>query len=1010
MNLDLAAFRRFFEEARGVPPFAWQERLVEHVLREGAWPRAIAAPTGTGKTSVVHVHAFLNAVAQETGLRVPRRLVMTVNRRSLADEHAREAEELARHLEQAPQGSVSEQVAARLRGRAASGGKERPPLLVYTVRGGMPIVRDWRESPSACAVLCMTPDMWGSRALFRGYGTSRWARPVEAGLLVRDTVLVVDEAHLNRQLVETARRIAYLDGLATEDIGVPALQVVETTATPDSDAGAVSVALPHDLDHPTSGAVLRARLEKRKPLRVKRLDIKRAQAEKLAEAFAAELLELEASTRHLDERGPSDQPEPISPVGCVVNTVDLARHVVQALRSRPEVAEGDVALVVGGLAPLAAKEILAAAMPGGEGARGPRPRFLVGTQALEVGLDFDVRALVTELAPGSALAQRFGRLNRKGHRDEGPAVVIAPDYDPKDPQVPYALEDLDLALGWVTQLEAMEDGAAVKAVLACPPPPETPQRELFQRLEWPDVSRLARTSEDLAVAETRLPDHVEDLTLWLRDAFDEQAEASAVVRDLLPTDTTAAVKAASLLPPLDLETYRSSLRRVRRLAQELAAAHEAPVLVYRAGTAVALDSPTDLRAGDTLIIERWRAQKVHHNANAAFVWGVHVKELPDLYEEALRAALERGGEAEGYWHLRLAKHGEPDGADGDDTDGPLATAWEGLLEELKRYGSFAEAVSAASDGDEEETAIEPTGDTGKELLDALGRLLDALASPQVEDEPAQPTRSGTLFGSRALGALPLGTEEAEPPAFSLDVVVNAEGTEHFVFVRARPIQQGEEAASEQSVRTVFLDDHQSSVAARAADLARAVGVAPGVADAIRLAAELHDAGKAHPRFQRYLRRGRWGNRPLAKSRHPFDPVWHSRYGLAGWRHEQLSAAVAWSRAGELEDPELVAWLVGTSHGRGRAAFDMDNAALFLKGTAPSGATPAQVEAARLADRDATEMPPELTAASDAAESLFDEGLWEEWCERLSRRLGPWGLAYLEALLRAADHTVSAEGR
>jgi CRISPR-associated endonuclease/helicase Cas3 len=67
VTLNVDAFEVFFEEVHGYRPFAWQKRLVEHVLGERAWPESIAAPTGTGKTSVIDVHAFVNAAAQASG-------------------------------------------------------------------------------------------------------------------------------------------------------------------------------------------------------------------------------------------------------------------------------------------------------------------------------------------------------------------------------------------------------------------------------------------------------------------------------------------------------------------------------------------------------------------------------------------------------------------------------------------------------------------------------------------------------------------------------------------------------------------------------------------------------------------------------------------------------------------------------------------------------------------------------------------------------------------------------
>ncbi len=47
--------------------------------------------------------------------------------------------------------------------------------------------------------------------------------------------------------------------------------------------------------------------------------------------------------------------------------------------------------------------------------KGIRPFILVATQVIEVSLDISCDVMYTELAPGDALGQRGGRLNRKGH-------------------------------------------------------------------------------------------------------------------------------------------------------------------------------------------------------------------------------------------------------------------------------------------------------------------------------------------------------------------------------------------------------------------------------------------------------------------------------------------------------------------------------------------------------------------------------------------------------------------
>src|SRR5690606_7154952 len=55
---------------------------------------------------------------------------------------------------------------------------------------------DWRRDPSRTAIIVGTVYMIGSRLLFSGYGCSFRSKPLHAGLLGQDALLVHDEAHL----------------------------------------------------------------------------------------------------------------------------------------------------------------------------------------------------------------------------------------------------------------------------------------------------------------------------------------------------------------------------------------------------------------------------------------------------------------------------------------------------------------------------------------------------------------------------------------------------------------------------------------------------------------------------------------------------------------------------------------------------------------------------------------------------------------------------------------------
>ena len=142
----------------------------------------------------------------------------------------------------------------------------------------------------------------------------------------------------------------------------------------------------------------------------------------------------------------------------------------------------------------------------------------------------------------------------------------------------------------------------------------------------------------------------------------------------------------------------------------------------------------------------------------------------------------------------------------------------------------------------------------------------------------------------------------------------------------RPVTEDEEA-SHTSDQPITLDDHTADVVARVARFTEALGITEHLAGDLRIAAELHDAGKADKRFQLLLAGGDWWNRPdgrvLAKSGRPSLRGAWERVGLPrGWRHEARSVRLASAdlRFEAAHDPYLVLWLIGSHHGHGRPFF------------------------------------------------------------------------------------------
>ncbi len=132
----------------------------------------------------------------------PRRLVYVVNRRTVVDQATREAEKMRDALDTKPELHA---VANALRSLGA-----RPsdaPLAISTLRGQFADNAEWRNDPARPAVIVGTVDMIGSRLLFAGYGCGFKSRPLHAGFLGQDTLLVHDEAHLEPAFQELITKI-----------------------------------------------------------------------------------------------------------------------------------------------------------------------------------------------------------------------------------------------------------------------------------------------------------------------------------------------------------------------------------------------------------------------------------------------------------------------------------------------------------------------------------------------------------------------------------------------------------------------------------------------------------------------------------------------------------------------------------------------------------------------------------------------------------------------------------
>ena len=558
-------FGDFFASLNGgYAPFSWQEEVLDHICEHGVWPERINAPTGSGKSSVVDIHLFANALAAVGAApRVPRRLCVTVGRRALVDSQADRAREkildrMGKALaNESDESDILRRVAEALQSFQTRNDEEgRAPFEVGHIRGELSNRALPVTDISACAIIAATPDMYGSRALFRGYGSTKAARPRETALLTMDTVMVLDEAHMNRQLLHTTQRIAELQKREV-NLGVPTLQVVETTATPSTeDSGSTTLGVDIEaLDKPNDEE-LHKRVYSHKELMLHPIDKWDGKPGNRAVVDAA----VGAIKEFLAHREAGGGAEEAHTIGCIVNHVRTAISIKEALAKDKVLGKDEVQLLVGRMRPYDLKKL----HPDLFTTEGDKSvKVVVATQTLEVGIDVDFADLVTELAPASSLAQRFGRVNRLGHRTDSKVVVIEPasgDSVKKDAP-PYKAVDLSNAYAWLEALNGAENPSVNPAAMVKNPPVQSsPERLLYQRPEWPDLLEFSRTDEN--------PYDEPDLDLWLHDSLDaETAMGGVIVRDNLPSNTSAAMEIlkTSYFAPSDRETFPANLKILQEI-------------------------------------------------------------------------------------------------------------------------------------------------------------------------------------------------------------------------------------------------------------------------------------------------------------------------------------------------------------------------------------------------------------------------------------------------------------
>ena len=818
----------------------------------------------------------------------------------------------------------------------------RNGLPISTLRGGFADNRDWLEDPSQPAIVVGTIDMIGSRLLFEGYGVSRRMRPYHAGLLGVDALVLLDEAHLCPPFEALLRHVA------EHRDGKLGPRMDAGTITPPFHLMSLS-ATGRDVAGTPPESVFRMEEEDRKESVVQQRLTARKQL-KVTEVKDPQLTDCIAKCAI--DLGSGDSPSRVL-VYCNSRkaAVDVKGLIDKKCRQRQRAGElpsrGYESELLVGERRVYERTVLEAWLEqygflGGAKTLPQAPTFLVATSAGEVGVDLDADHLVCDLVAYERMVQRLGRVNRRGGENRAATIEVFAVRPELKPNSPKAVEEKH-----AKDLETLEKRLA--------PLCQLPRGEDDRHDASPSATVTLRSNhpEIVNAATTPAPLHPE-LTRPLLDAWamtslnrhEGRPEVAPWLRGWEEDEEPQTVVVWRKHLPCEVRARDTTL---------------SGTMVAEFFQTAPVNATEKLEAGSSQVLDwllKRAVQVVKRDPN---------EDSAAKGEEIVAILMNRAGE-----HVESARLNELQQLAAPAKS--LAKSEQRRRDRRKREWKERLLPGALLVVDTRicglrNGMLDQKSESEVATADADGPWRD-----MKEDPSAKPSSRPLIrFRVEEVAAIE-GGEGLKPPSELEDWRHVRTFETHFDGGGATQcglaVFKWTDDAADEGSRSILsapqtLSDHARQVAALARDLAIWLKLPDEEVKALVIAARLHDDGKAVEHWQNAMNAPQDG-RPYAKTRGGGN--WRL---LEGYRHEFGSLLQAEREDFPDSTRDLILHLIAAHHG---------NARPLVRSAGCENGPPSLLE----------------PKAGEAALRFA----------RLQKRYGPWGLAWREAILRAADQSAS----